>query len=61
MRHEILTVIGKNCITPGDGQHLYDLVHPELLAERIFAFRVSDIEPELMLLKVPAILVQLKQ
>lgn len=32
MKHEILTLIGKNCITPGDGQKVYDLVHPELLA-----------------------------
>jgi len=34
MKHEILTLIGKNCITPGDGQKVYDLVHPELLALR---------------------------
>ncbi|WP_041226037.1 STAS-like domain-containing protein [Crinalium epipsammum] len=32
MKHEIRTLIGKNCITPGDGQKVYDLVHPELLA-----------------------------
>lgn len=32
MKHEILTLIGKNCITPGDGQKVYDLVHPKLLA-----------------------------
>lgn len=30
MKYEILTIIGKNCITPGDGQKVYDLVHPEL-------------------------------
>ncbi len=34
MKHEILTLVGKNCITPGDGQVVYDLVHPELLADR---------------------------
>ncbi|GAA6617408.1 STAS-like domain-containing protein [Scytonema sp. NUACC26] len=33
MKHEIFTLIGKNCITPGDGQRVYDLVHPELLAD----------------------------
>lgn len=34
MRHEILNLVGKNCITPGDGQKVYELVHPELLADR---------------------------
>ncbi|MFB2771426.1 STAS-like domain-containing protein [Pelatocladus sp. BLCC-F211] len=32
MKHQILTLIGKNCITPDDGQKVYDIVHPELLA-----------------------------
>ncbi|BAZ14535.1 hypothetical protein NIES4071_63790 [Calothrix sp. NIES-4071] len=34
MRHEILNLVGKNCITPGDGQKVYELVHPELLADQ---------------------------
>lgn len=34
MKHEIFTLIGKNCITPSDGQHVYDLVIGELLADR---------------------------
>jgi hypothetical protein len=35
MKHKILTLIGKNCITPGDGQKVYDLVYPELLAQEL--------------------------
>ncbi|TBR57266.1 hypothetical protein B4U84_14630 [Westiellopsis prolifica IICB1] len=31
MKHQILTLIGKNCITPDDGQKVYDIVHTELL------------------------------
>lgn len=34
MRHEILTLVGKNCITLADGQKVYELIYPELLADR---------------------------
>jgi hypothetical protein len=44
MKHEILTLIGKNCITPSDGQKLYDLVHPALLAEREVELDFAGVE-----------------
>lgn len=44
MKHEILTLIGKNCITPSDGQKLYDLVHPALLAEREVGLDFAGVE-----------------
>lgn len=44
MKHEILTLVGKNCITPGDGQKVYDLVHPELLAEHQVELDFTGVE-----------------
>lgn len=34
MKLEICTLVGKNCMTREDGQKVYDLIHPQLLAER---------------------------
>ncbi|MDF5722928.1 MAG: hypothetical protein PUP91_21140 [Rhizonema sp. PD37] len=31
VKHEILTIIVKNCITPGDGQQVYDLMRSPIL------------------------------
>ncbi len=44
MKQEILTLVGKNCITPGDGQVVYDLVHPELLADRVVELDFAGVE-----------------
>ena len=44
MKHEIFTLIGKNCITPGDGQKVYDLVHAELLADRPVEIDFAGVE-----------------
>ena len=44
MKHEILTLIGKNCITPGDGQHVYDLVVSELQADRPVELDFAGVE-----------------
>jgi hypothetical protein len=32
MKYKIKDLIGENCITLDDGQKVYDLIHPELLA-----------------------------
>jgi hypothetical protein len=32
MKYQIHTIIGENCMTPDDGQKVYDLIHPELVA-----------------------------
>lgn len=34
MRHEILTLVSKNCITLTDSQYVYELVHPESLTNK---------------------------
>lgn len=34
MEYNIHDLVGKHCMTPQDGQKVYDLIHPELLAER---------------------------
>ncbi|WP_445630565.1 STAS-like domain-containing protein [Nostoc sp. DSM 114167] len=44
MKHEILTLISKNCITPSDGQKVYDLVYPELLAEHQVELDFAGVE-----------------
>jgi STAS-like domain of unknown function (DUF4325) len=31
MKHQILNLIGKNCMTPDEGQKIYNLTHSELL------------------------------
>ena len=31
-KYEIYKIIGENCMTPDDGQKIYDLIHPERLA-----------------------------
>ncbi|MBW4572737.1 MAG: STAS-like domain-containing protein [Tolypothrix carrinoi HA7290-LM1] len=36
--------MGKNCITPGDGQHVYDLVIGELLADRPVELDFAGVE-----------------
>jgi hypothetical protein len=33
MQYQIQTIIGENCMTPDDGQKVYDLIHPELVAD----------------------------
>ena len=32
MKHQINSIVGKNCITLDDGQLIYNLIHPQLLA-----------------------------
>ena len=32
MKYDILALVGQHCMTPEDGQKVYALVHPELLA-----------------------------
>jgi hypothetical protein len=44
MKHEILTLVGKNCITPIDGQKVYDLVHPELQADQPVELDFNGVE-----------------
>jgi hypothetical protein len=44
MKHEILTLVGKNCITPGDGQKVYDLVHPALQANLAVELDFAGVE-----------------
>ncbi|HAX78108.1 MAG TPA: hypothetical protein DCY88_20390 [Cyanobacteria bacterium UBA11372] len=34
MRHDIHDLIGKACMTPDEGQKVYDLIYPELVANR---------------------------
>lgn len=34
MRYDIRTLVGKNCMTPEDGQKVYAVTHPELVADR---------------------------
>ncbi|MBN4005571.1 MAG: STAS-like domain-containing protein [Nostoc sp. LPT] len=40
----MLTLIGKNCTTPGDGQKVYALVYPELLAEHQVELDFAGVE-----------------
>lgn len=42
--YHILTLIGKNCITLGDGQKVYERVHPELLADRPVELDFAGVE-----------------
>ncbi|GAB1544046.1 STAS-like domain-containing protein [Scytonema sp. NUACC21] len=44
MKHEILTLVGKNCITPGDGQKVYALIHPELQADQPVELDFAGVE-----------------
>lgn len=34
MKYDIYDLIGENCMTPDEGQKIYELIHPELLANR---------------------------
>lgn len=34
MKYELRKIIGENCMTPDDGQKVYNLIHPELVADR---------------------------
>lgn len=33
-KYEIYRIIGENCMTPDEGQEIYNLIHDELLANR---------------------------
>ncbi|MEA5618476.1 STAS-like domain-containing protein [Cronbergia sp. UHCC 0137] len=44
IKHEILTLVGKNCITVFDGQKLYDLIHPELQANQSVELDFAGVE-----------------
>ncbi len=44
MKHEILTLICKYCITPEDGQKVYDLVYPQLLADQLLELDFVGVE-----------------
>lgn len=44
MKYEILTLIGKNCITPEDGQKVYKLAHAELLAEQPIELDFAEVK-----------------
>lgn len=34
MKYDIRNLIGENCMTPDNGQKVYNLIHPELVADR---------------------------
>lgn len=41
---DILTIVGKNCITTFDGQKVYDLIHPELQANQPVELDFTGVE-----------------
>ena len=43
MRNHINSLIGKNCITSEDGQKVYQLIHPELLAGNSVELDFSEV------------------
>lgn len=43
MHYEVYTLIGPNCITLDDGQHIYDLIYPKLRAKEATELDFSDV------------------
>ncbi|WP_354635933.1 STAS-like domain-containing protein [Planktothricoides raciborskii] len=44
MRHQIHDLIGFACMTPDEGQKVYDLIYPELLADRPVELDFAGVE-----------------
>jgi STAS-like domain of unknown function (DUF4325) len=44
MKYNIYEVIGKNCMTPNDGKKVYNLTHPELLAEHHVELDFAEVD-----------------
>jgi hypothetical protein len=44
MKHDIHNLVGKNCMTREDGQTIYNLTHPELLAGHPVELDFAEVE-----------------
>ncbi len=44
MKYDIRNLVGENCMTPDEGQQVYNLIYPELVADRPVELDFSGVD-----------------